>query len=631
MSQADSPGIRIPAAGARIRLSLGAKLLLLVLLPIAILLGVTVPLVVNGLVRLESDTSVSRLRDEVAIISQQFARAGDEIVLRAKSLAGDPTFLAAVERGDSPAIQESLLAAIIRSDLDYLLVLDANGRPIGSEQQTHVSIPIGEFEYLRSLDVSKIRSTRLLETDEGWMLTAIQPVTRRTGLLGMLVAGRLFDSLAVSQLNFNRPDPVLVFFDSQGKATTAAGSGGHGSLERAFVVDRGLWDRALQGQTVLSTSKIQGIGYEVAYGPLVVGDGPGAVFGLALSTEATTALRDRLAFSNLFVIGMVALLAMLAGYLVSRIIRRPIIELQEAAVEIGQGRLDTRVEIASSDEVGSLAAAFNQMADQIAQATETLEDRVRERTRELEEAHELRRLQVAEVARETERKRLAEELHDDTMAALAATALELGLLRRRAGQLSQELAEDCASLITRIRETDRRLRQLVSGIFPSVLTDLGLKQAVRAYLEQMSSRPIENPYPLAIEFTSQGISGQRLPEEVEINLYRVVQQGVTNTIQHAQAKQLWIDMRWVDRELSLSLRDDGRGFDVQNPKETPQSGHFGLLNFRDRIASLKGALEIDSQPTAGTTIRATIPMAAAATGDQSLETSSYVLSIVQAR
>ena len=99
---------------------------------------------------------------------------------------------------------------------------------------------------------------------------------------------------------------------------------------------------------------------------------------------------------------------------------------------------------------------------------------------------------------------------------------------------------------------------------------------------------------------------------------------MTNTIQHAEAKQLRIDLSWKDDELLLYMSDDGRGFDVNNPGETPQSGHFCLVNFRDRIASLKGTLEIESQPGVGTTIRARVPTNGT-TGAEEASTSKYRL------
>ena len=591
----------------KFRLSFAAKLLLLVLLPLAVVVGVTVPLVVNGMTRLENDTSLARLRDDVAIVSQQFAKAESALAMRAEALANDPVLAGAINRRDAVEIQQNVQAALIRSDLHYLRVSEKSGRVLGREYSSPGLVIEGESQHVGPLGLLRVSTTRLLPTDQGWMLTAVQPITDRGNLVGTLLAGRLFDGRALSQLNFDRPDPLLVFIGAAGNPQVHGDTKRGSILEQAFNVDRGLWNRAKQGQTVITTATIEEEGYRVAYGPLVVDGAPAAAFSLALSTKATTGLRDQLVLTHIIVIGLVAMVAILADYYISRFIRGPIIRLKEVAEEIGAGNLDARVEIDSPDEVGSLATAFNQMADQISHATDTLEDRVRERTRELEEAHELRRLQVAESARETERKRLAGELHDETMASLAAMNLEMGLMRRRAGEVSEDLAEGLTYLINRIKDTDRQLRQLVSGIFPSVLTDLGLPQAVRTYLEQLSGRTIENPYPLEVEFTSSGIEHQRFPEEAEINLYRVVQQGVTNTIQHAEAKQLRIDLTWKDDELSLYMHDDGRGFDVKNPEETPQSGHFGLVNFRDRIASIKGTLEIESQLSVGTTIRVRVP------------------------
>ena len=91
----------------KFRLSFAAKLLLLVLLPLAVVVGVTVPLVVNGLTRLENDTSLARLHDEVAIISQQFAKAESALTLRADALANDPVLAGVINRRDAAGIQQN--------------------------------------------------------------------------------------------------------------------------------------------------------------------------------------------------------------------------------------------------------------------------------------------------------------------------------------------------------------------------------------------------------------------------------------------------------------------------------------------------------------------------------------------
>ncbi|MCH8962134.1 MAG: hypothetical protein IH820_12625 [Bacteroidetes bacterium] len=122
-----------------------------------------------------------------------------------------------------------------------------------------------------------------------------------------------------------------------------------------------------------------------------------------------------------------------------------------------------------------------------------------------------------------------------------------------------------------------------------------------------------------------GFDDDRLESEVEIGLYRVVQQGLSNAIQHAQAKNLVVGLTWGDDEITLSIADDGVGFDVENPKESPSSGHFGLSNLKDRIEAIRGTMEITSEPSQGTTLRATIPSRSGSPRSTESQTSSYVL------
>ena len=232
---------------------------------------------------------------------------------------------------------------------------------------------------------------------------------------------------------------------------------------------------------------------------------------------------------------------------------------------------------------------------------------------------------AAEVAREQERRSLAEELHDDTMVDLAGFGMELALMKRMTASTLPDLAETMEELRVRLRGTDRRLREIVQGIFPSALTMRGLMPALTSFLSDLSSRTILNPYPLEIELRATGFDTDRLAENIEIGVYRVIQQGVDNAIKHAQAKKILIDLVWSEPELTFSLSDDGRGFDVSNPKESPSTGHFGLVNLRDRIEGLQGTFEIESQPSVGTTMRAKVPVPGNKPRPRTMETSIVVL------
>lgn len=369
------------------RLSLATKLLLLVLIPLAVVLGVTVALVINALGRLESDTSIARLRDEVAVISQQFAKVEGDLELRASSLAHDPAIVNAV-KGDAAGVDSLLLSASIRASLNHLELVDTEGMTIGRAQPDGSLFPSTVVGELHTLGLTDEKTSRLLPAGEGWVLTVVQPVKIGGNVAGALSAGRLLDDRALSEINFNRPDLLLVFFDSQGRANAVAGGSAQRELVQSVADNRHLWTRAGNGQTVVGTANVAGNSYRVAYAPLITGGGPAGVFSLAISTAATTGLRDQLVLTNLLVIGLVALLAIAADFVIISFIRGPIIKLREAAEKIGEGKLDARVEVNSTDEVGGLAYAFNQMADQVREATTTLEDRVHERTEELEEAQE---------------------------------------------------------------------------------------------------------------------------------------------------------------------------------------------------------------------------------------------------
>lgn len=242
-------------------------------------------------------------------------------------------------------------------------------------------------------------------------------------------------------------------------------------------------------------------------------------------------------------------------------------------------------------------------------------------------SEEVRLLQSTALSRENERKRLSEELHDDIMTPLAAIGVDFGLLRRQAGNIPEGALEDLTNLGAKIKDIDIRLRQVIWGIYPSVLTNLGLVPALRSYMEELSSKPIANPYPLQIELRNSGFGNSRLSEEVEIGLYRIVQHGVSNAIQHASARNLHVELAWVDSQVSVQIMDDGVGFDLANLEYIPPVNRLGLITLQDRVTSLRGTLELASPGSAGTTIRVQIPVPPAETGDSRVQMLKYVLGI----
>ena len=119
------------------------------------------------------------------------------------------------------------------------------------------------------------------------------------------------------------------------------------------------------------------------------------------------------------------------------------------------------------------------------------------------------------------------------MGDLGSMAVELAFMKRQAASETPELESALEELRLRLRATDKRLREIVQGIYPPVLALGGVGSAINSYLGEYSARTIESPYPLEIEMRTRGFDKERLHEDVEIGVYRVVQQGIANVIQHA--------------------------------------------------------------------------------------------------
>jgi len=198
-------------------------------------------------------------------------------------------------------------------------------------------------------------------------------------------------------------------------------------------------------------------------------------------------------------------------------------------------------------------------------------------------------------------------------------------LAHQVSEYSEELKTSVDHLRERLKETDQGLRGIVQGIFPPVLTIMGLLPAVNSFLSDIAGRPVASDFPIEVRLVATGFDKDRLEESLEISLYRVIQQGLANVIQHAQATQVNIELRWVDGEVTLVLEDDGIGFDVLNPKESQLTGHYGLANLKDRIEKHLGRMEITSKPGEGTTLRAKIPIVGAESGTDEPHVSAYSL------
>ena len=134
----------------------------------------------------------------------------------------------------------------------------------------------------------------------------------------------------------------------------------------------------------------------------------------------------------------------------------------------------------------------------------------------------------------------------------------------------------------------------------------GLVTALRSHLEDLGNQSIVNPTELKISLRSEGFGDQRLPLNIETNVYRVVQQAISNAIQHAGASTIQVSVVWTRLECRFTVEDDGRGIGDIDPRDVVKGGHFGLGNMRDRIERNGGSFEIGNAATSGTKVTGAI-------------------------
>jgi signal transduction histidine kinase len=276
-------------------------------------------------------------------------------------------------------------------------------------------------------------------------------------------------------------------------------------------------------------------------------------------------LRRILVGSSLLLLPFAVVVAVAAA----RSIRQPVLAMTATAERLARGELTTPVAPAGEDELGRLALALETLRGTLA----TDERRAR-------------LLKHVIAAQEEERRRIARELHDQTLQQLTALTMQL---EGRPRDIARAAIDD--------------LHRLIRDLRPSVLDDLGLLPALRSYAaSHLGSRGIA----VHCEFP------ERLPPlsaEATIALYRVGQEAITNIARHARAETVLIACTVSSGRIALEVEDDGAGFEPSQVARPSESGQgLGLLGMRERLALLGGSLTIESEPGRGTRVVASMPL-----------------------
>ncbi len=196
-------------------------------------------------------------------------------------------------------------------------------------------------------------------------------------------------------------------------------------------------------------------------------------------------------------------------------------------------------------------------------------------------------------AQEEERRRIADDIHDDSVQVMTAVALRLATLRRRLGE--DTLDPLLLNLEHDVRQAIARLRHLMFVLRPPALEAHGIAAALHAFLAQTGEDA-------GIEYSLDDRL-QREPEpDARTVVYRIAQEAVSNVCKHARAGRIDVTLDERDGGVLVEIRDDGVGFDATAPRPTPP-GHLGLLVMRERAEQSGGWCTVESQAGAGTTVR----------------------------
>jgi PAS domain S-box-containing protein len=206
-------------------------------------------------------------------------------------------------------------------------------------------------------------------------------------------------------------------------------------------------------------------------------------------------------------------------------------------------------------------------------------------------------------AQEEERKRISRELHDDTSQALFAISRQMDNFIRDNVTLSERQRTLLQDIRQRIGVTLQGIRRFSQDLRPSIIDDLGLMPAVKWLVKQKSE---ESGIEILLKISGKE---QRLLPEMELILFRIIQEGLNNISKHASASEAEVQVGFEDSRVDVSIIDNGQGFELpQTVGDLSPSGKLGLVGMQERVSLLNGSLTIKSKPGKGTEVRVSVPL-----------------------
>lgn len=573
--------------------NLRAQLILTTVVPVAVLLVALIAVATFALTQLTQALVQDRDTELVQLAARQVAGDWDvSVYLLSQLAAAEP-----VRRGErAEAVALLYENAALQGRFDHLSITDAAGEVVVTYGGA-LGERVGERDYYdRARRLRRPARSGLYENPQGQRVISVAvPYFDTEGRFAGCVLGvwdlygdRLSAPIRSIRVGENgyaflvSADGTILYHPEHG--FIAAQWGEHPSV--AAVAG---------GATGAQTVRWRGQRTIIAYAPLtfthlsssLVADESWEGWGLLTSQLWDDIVAPLQPYLILSVILLVLALALPLVFLAINS-RRIVAPLQGLVAQAGQVSTGDFVQVSIDSgptEVRELEVAFNSMVRELSKYRSDIQSYI---------------VSILN-SQEQERKRIARELHDDTAQALVVLGrrLEMAMDVERPEELARELEE----LRDMVDDALRSVRSFTRDLRPPLLEELGLPRS----LELLGDR-VEREESVAVVVHIVGEPRPLLPE-VELGLYRLAQEGLSNVRRHAQASRAVIDLIYTATELTLRISDDGVGFDApEDPAELVQTGRLGLMGIYERARLFGGRAEIRSAPGEGTALTITIPV-----------------------
>ena len=223
---------------------------------------------------------------------------------------------------------------------------------------------------------------------------------------------------------------------------------------------------------------------------------------------------------------------------------------------------------------------------------------------EIEKNHSRRLLDTALNSEETERRRIAQDLHDDIGTMLSLTKLSLNQLNKIIGETGEKEDQIMRKTQSLVEETILHVRRITRDLVPTTLERFGLAEAIDEFIHKLEEG---NNLIISFKFNAEEQELPRQGAKIELTLYRIMQELVNNAIKHANCTKIEINLDVNDKFIGLRVTDDGIGFDPEQIKVNNLAG-LGLLGIESRLAIVNGTVQYSKAGSGGSSAFAQIPV-----------------------